>query len=347
MNRKIRSSNEIDMKCYLHIGTEKTATKTIQSFLHLNREKLLKYGTIFTKSAGTHNNIKLPLAAYNLTRRDELTRIYGINSPKTRQTNRQKLIRKLKNEINNLHGESVLFSSEHIQSRLITLKEIRRLKSILNELGIEDITIIIYLRKPADLANSLYSTAVKYGSLDDSPPPPSQKYFQNICNHRRTLRKFQSVFRNSTIIPRLFIFNELKGGSILTDFCETCGLPWQTDFIIPENQNESLSILGIEILRRINKQLPYIINVKLNKQRLKNLHYIQENYSVQKYIMPENICQQYISVFQNSNQWVRKTYFPDRNSLFPLTNIPEEIRTDLPSEKNDEIANELITRGDG
>jgi len=80
---------------------------------------------------------------------------------------------------------------------------------------------------------------------------------------------------------------------------------------------------------------------------LKNLHYIQENYSVQKYIMPENICQQYISVFQNSNQWVRKTYFPDRNSLFPLTNIPEEIRTDLPSEKNDEIANELITRGDG
>lgn len=61
------------MKCFLHIGTEKTATTTIQSFLSLNRKRLREYGYFYPESIGFLNHSSLSIAAYELTKRDDLT----------------------------------------------------------------------------------------------------------------------------------------------------------------------------------------------------------------------------------------------------------------------------------
>jgi len=143
------------MKCYLHIGTEKTATKTLQSFLYINKEKLAGYGFGYTKSAGLIDDRKLPVAAYDLHRRDDHTRMANINSDEDLHNYQQKIISDLKKEIKEISLPNIIFSSEHIQSRLKSAGEIQRLKDILSALGFNDISVIVYLRNPADIANSL------------------------------------------------------------------------------------------------------------------------------------------------------------------------------------------------
>ena len=87
------------MKCFLHIGTEKTATTTLQNFLHLNRDKFAKYGFLLPKNAGYPNNYKLPILAYNNHRRDDLTNINGIYTEESLIQFQKKINEGLKTEI--------------------------------------------------------------------------------------------------------------------------------------------------------------------------------------------------------------------------------------------------------
>lgn len=60
------------MIAYLHIGTEKTGTTTIQTFLSSNRLLLQKYGYIFPKTIGSNGSQwSFTFLCYNYIRNDE------------------------------------------------------------------------------------------------------------------------------------------------------------------------------------------------------------------------------------------------------------------------------------
>lgn len=333
------------MKCIVHIGTEKTATTTLQSFCNINRKKLYKNKCIYTKSAGNTNNKKLTVAAYNLDRRDHLTRKLGVYTNQELQNLQTKIISNLKQELSELVSpkiSKIVFSSEHIQSRLTTVEEVKRLKTILNDLGFDDISILIYLREPAYIANSSYSTSIKSGSTIASPPPPTDNYYNNICNHKNTLKLFASVFGESSIIPRIFERNELINGSIIDDFLSTIELPNLKDYQLPTNRNESLSMTGIEILRRFNQKIPHFIDSKVNPLRGDIVQYIQKHYADEKYVMSNELFKQYHDAFQASNEWVRKKYFSEKKSLFSPKPCPNETNLDISETQLDLLANLIV-----
>jgi hypothetical protein len=331
------------MKCFLHIGTEKTATSTLQNFFDLNRDELYKFGVIYTEAVGKANNRALPVTAYDLARRDDFTKSKGIYTNKDLSDFQKNMITKLSKELQEKSRKNVeakvIFSSEHIQSRLTNLDEIQRLKEILNGLGLYDISVIIYLRNPAEIANSLLSTVVKSGGLSASPPPPTDKYFANICNHQNTIEKFSSVFGESSLLPRIFHKNEFNNGSILDDFIDATGMPAEASYVIPENRNLSLSITGIEILRRLNKLVPVFIDDKLNPLRANIVSYFEKHFSHPKYIMPSSLFEKYNIYFHDSNEWVRKKYFPDKKTLFHNALCPTESKLNLQDEELNAVVN--------
>jgi hypothetical protein len=154
------------MKCYLHIGTEKTATTTIQKFLNINQKKLATHGLGFSQASGKLNNRQLVIAAFNERHEDVFSRRLTTQSQQGLPVIQKQIIEGLRKEFIEFGKtgiERVVFSSEHIQSRLTHPIELQRLKSILENLGYDDVQIIIYLRNPADLAASLYSTQIKAG----------------------------------------------------------------------------------------------------------------------------------------------------------------------------------------
>ncbi|PIE69247.1 MAG: hypothetical protein CSA21_03060 [Deltaproteobacteria bacterium] len=218
----------------------------------------------------------------------------------------------------------MVFSSEHLQSRLTSIKELERLKTILFNFGISDISVIVYLRRPAELANSLYATAIRSGSLLTSPPPPKDNYFNNICNHKNTIERFASVFGPESIVPRIFRKNDFINESIINDINYIIGNKCIDEYTIPSDANRSISKLGLKILRNINKKIPVFIKNKPNPLRMDVVNYVDKYFSDEKYIIQSSLYIDYDIEFISSDTWVRDNYFPHKEDIFsreiPLKN---------------------------
>ncbi|XOF34625.1 MAG: hypothetical protein ACL93V_04865 [Candidatus Electrothrix sp. YB6] len=330
------------MKCILHIGTEKTGTTSLQEFFHQNREILSRNGYLYTKSAGLRNNRLLSLAAYDSERRDAFTKSLRICCEQDLIQYQNATIKALKGELKQAQGiHTVIFSSEHFQSRLQTDEEVSRLKIILNDLGLYDISIVVYLRPPADIANSLYTTYVIFGGTEAHPPGPENEYWHNVCDHRATLTRFRNQFGTETVIPRIFSTIELVNGSILDDFAEIIGLSLaQEKYVIPMRQNESIPTLALEIIRRINKAIPPLTeDQQPNELRGNIILYVLSNLKDgETYSMPMDLRQQYEDTFREGNEWVRSEYFPSRQKLFEPKRISRTGSCSLSASELDQVA---------
>lgn len=326
------------MKCYLHIGTEKTATTTLQNFLHLNRGLLSSFGITYTKSMGLTNNWMLPVAAYDLDRRDNFTEENCLASNEALENYQHGIICELADELQRVSQPVVVFSSEHIHSRLTNIDEIQRLKDILVSFGVEEFSVVLYLRNPAELVNSLYSTAVKYGSAVGCPPPPENEYYQHICNHKNSIKNFVAVFGPEALKPRIFEDRELKNGSIIEDFLRLIGAPWTEEYLLPDNSNEGMSALGLALLNRFNKQVSGRVNTNHEIVRDDIIKFFETNFIGDKYSMPRKLYQEYDKAFADSNEWVRKNWFPEKEYLFSKKRYPGEVDLQLTNEELDKLA---------
>lgn len=321
------------MKCFLHIGTEKTGTTSIQKFFSINREKLASDGYYYLNSLGSPNNRLISIIAYHEKRRDSFIRNKGISSDEELKNYQNKLIEELKKEIAALPSNAkVIISNEHIQSRLTRLDEIEKLKAVLKSVGLNDIELILYLRNPAETANSLFSTSIKSRGVLLDVPSPTQKYFNNICNHKETIKKFASIFGEDKLSVRLFRKDKLKNESLISDVLALIGITKSEEsFVIPKPQNEGLSLLGLLILQRLNKSLPL-------KQKQVALKLVSKNFSQPKFVMKSSIFEEYNAFFKESNEWVRKHFFPEEKELFP-TIIPEESKLEIHEKDLESISN--------
>ena len=204
-------------------------------------------------------------------------------------------------------------------------------------IGVTDVSVIVYLRRPAEIANSLYSTALKVGHISDSPQPPTNYYIENICNHRNTLEKWGSVFGKTAIVPRLFEKDALKNGSIIYDLLNEIGLSIDHSDILPKNANKSLSRTGVDLLKRLNHMIPRLIDDQINPVRDNLASYFEKYFTGDKYVMAKHLYEEYDLAFRESNEWVRKLYFPERKTLFEES-IPEETIQQIPEAELDRIA---------
>lgn len=314
------------MKCYLHVGVEKTGTTTVQEFLHLNRELLTRRGCLFTSVAGERNNWKLPVAAYDHDQRDDLTRLAAIVSDSDLADFRHQLEAGLSTAIENARGNgcrSVIISSEHLQSRLQTDTSLKRLASILEAVGITEVVVVVYLRDPAALVGSLYSTIVKSGSTGVRPPGPDDAYFNRACNHRQTLEQFAATFGAGAVVPRIFEPETLVGGSIIDDLLDVVGMDAAgaegADLARPPQLNERLSTTAVEVLRRVNHFIPLVVDGATNPARAGLVEILEGIDWGSKYRVDAETARQYSEAFAESNEWVRSRYFPDRPRLFACT----------------------------
>jgi hypothetical protein len=312
------------MKCYLHIGTEKTGTTTLQKFLALNRDLLESMGYFYPHTLGNTNHLKLPLMGYEGYRPDDLMRLQDIYSDQDHQHLKKRTLSALQRELRQAASPSIILSSEHVQSRLRTTQEIQRLKEFLLQAGTREVVVIVYLRDPAELANSLYSTSVKCGATQSAPPPPgeSEKY-DRICNHKQTLENFSLVFGKEFVIPRVYAPREFEQKSVVCDFMGVVGLPSTAEYRYPRNANPTISAVGLELLRRVNQKLPATVQDKVTLQEKPNPlrgnidKYFERYFSTsEKYVMPQELYKLYDETFEASNQYVREHWFPEREILF-------------------------------
>src|SRR5438045_23824 len=114
--------------CFLHIGTEKTGTTSIQNFLSKNRSRLEQQGILYPRSPGNQNHTALAVYALRPGKQGGIRRSSGVSSPKQVPRFRERLSTELDEEVATSGSSIMIFSNEHLSSRLLTETEIERVK---------------------------------------------------------------------------------------------------------------------------------------------------------------------------------------------------------------------------
>ncbi|EAK3014639.1 hypothetical protein C0956_07075, partial [Campylobacter coli] len=344
------------MTAYVHIGTMKTGTSSIQNFLYLNRSLLQKqnyYYPISIKNIGRLNDHNPFAHKFNtlLNKTDDL-KIFS------------REFKNLNNEIKMCNCDKIIISMENVQWLLNSQQKIKYFYDFLIYI-FDNIKIIVYLRDVAELFISMCSQAIKDDSHLDYHflYPYQNKKSKILSDYKQTLQWWGEIFGKENLIVRLFNKNEFYRGDLLKDFIYSVDLKWDEKFQIPIKENETLDLIGFELLSRVNRLKPFMF-----KSRYFDIvEYFDRNctnvkqYSHLKFQPPKEIMQSYINYFEESNEWVRKEFFPHKERLFSkkdLTDYKEnyelkemkpeywdkiaEFIADIVSTKNQNIADKTI-----
>ena len=158
-----------------------------------------------------------------------------------------------------------MFSNEHLSSRLSGPDALVRLKDLLS-LITDDVTVVLYLRNVEDFVVSTYSTAVKCGetkSIGD--------FCQDLSLFRyqfdKVITNWSAIFGAENLVIREFSRSALVNGDIFDDFASVIGMEYDKSRLNLKSENESLTHLQAEFLRRFNMREPLIKDGAYNKAR--------------------------------------------------------------------------------
>ena len=153
------------MRLVLHIGTEKTATKSIQEFLSLNRDALFAQGVVLSRVLHAPSNVRLPIWC---NRGQDFSDILNNVTPRLSEASLERIITdweaQFRAEVDSLHRQAqvMIVTSEHLHSRVTSPIALRRLSDLVSSL-FDEVEIVCYFRDQASLLASAYSAAVQMG----------------------------------------------------------------------------------------------------------------------------------------------------------------------------------------
>lgn len=300
----------------LHIGTEKTGTTSIQEFLALNRADLAAQGLHVPEFLGARTHRWAAYMAEDVARIDGFSRQIGLaDDADKRQARKQEIRAQLEEEVA-LHPHARwLISSEHLQSRLTTPEEVERLAAILHPL-FSDIQILIYLRHPLSTAISYWSMRVKGGAPLLALGEPGS-FGHHICDHRGILERWRAAFPSAAFTVRLFERQSFVAGDLIRDFCDASGVDWRPDQQMPPRLNETLSYQALRLLARINERVPRWLDGRINPNRAALASSFLESFATfPPYCPSRSELMRYSAHYRDSEEWVRATFFPERNGLW-------------------------------
>jgi hypothetical protein len=210
---------------------------------------------LYPHAPGHTNHIKLAALAMDDARGDAMQVMAGIQSPDDAVASRADFLDALTREISESGCETMLLSNEHCSSRLSRAEEVVRLRDLISPLA-ENIAVVVYLRRQDEGVLSMYSTALRSGSVQRLEFP-AERVIAAKFDFEMLLRRWAKVFGKENIVARLF--NHLHNGNILDDFVNAAALPDGIDWSQPEERlNSRLNARQAEYLRILNAFLPNV-----------------------------------------------------------------------------------------
>lgn len=307
----------------LHIGKEKTGTTYIQKKIAANRSVLSSLGLVDAgKEFGNGDHCWITILGYEEKQNDDVTLNLQINknSDFLRKLKIQSRQKDLLHFSQNHSGQTLISSSEHMSSRLTSMNQLERLHNALKP-AFDEVIVLVYLRDPLESAVSLWSTALKSGSRLKDLPKPCNHYWNNCCNHKRTLQVWAEVFGFDNVYPRVYEFACSHPQGLFGDFMDACNVRFSFSKTSPQGidkrSNKKLTLPAMRVLGRINEKfLDLNSDFQFRSLRSRVVSMLEEDCGdFQDFLPSSAIAEEYRSAFLESNKWVQRTYFGDCNSL--------------------------------
>jgi hypothetical protein len=234
----------------LHIGTEKTATTSLQEFFRLNQEQLSTQGIWYPSDESLdycHRGGHFPLAASLMEERPEFI-------SKEKYFEAEQLFKQLISDFDLRDEDTLLLSAEHFSSRCSRFDITLTLSQLLAGL---DVKILVYLRPQQEMLISAYSTLIRRGgkqSLAEARQRwlrPHSLYF----NHLIMLESWLENFSRESVAVRIFQEQVLVEGDIHADVMDYLGIELPSPKY-PERLNTPISKELVDFLYLANQHFP-------------------------------------------------------------------------------------------
>ncbi|MEB3334024.1 MAG: hypothetical protein VKP70_03470 [Cyanobacteriota bacterium] len=315
----------VEKNLVLHIGTEKTGTTSLQKLFAINRELLGEAGIYIPDFFGKFNHRLAEYAFEDDGRNDAFTKSLGVFKNLQAKQKLKAEIRDLwRARVSEVSAQTWIVSSEHFQSRLLSVEEVGNLWHFLSAIY-DTITVVVYLRDPVQAAFSSLSTAIKCGRKKVAMGSPGDD-FDNNCNHQKFLERWLAVVPRECMQVRLFDRQHFLDGDLYRDFFGTSRLDYLDGVELPARENESLSYPALRMLALVNSRIPNHVKNRQNELRGNITRHLSNYCSDYSSILPTmDKVDEFDHYYRQSNDYVRENFFPDlQGRLWSLPRTVDE-----------------------
>lgn len=336
MSTSPRSTAPLRRAAVIHIGDRKTGSTTIQRFLDHNKETLAADGRIVSDAA-YKRSYHSALTCYALA--DDVfdvgaRRHWEIATTQAVADFRERFAAALRAEAEAAPaGATLLFSHEDLFR--LPSQDVSRLAALLRSV-FDDVAIVVYLRRQVDRDASEYGQILKAGHTGED--------LLNHCasDYDDLLGRWSDAFGAAALKPRIFEPGAFVGGDLIDDFCAVAGLGDAGRFERVAAANESLSVVAQDFLRAFNTVcsrrdgFPHGVVVRA----------LLQEFAGSGRLPSRKDAAAHMERYRQSNERVRKRWFPDRAALFnaDVSRFPERAAAASTLEETAPIVLRLLQR---
>lgn len=302
---------------YIHIGTSKTGTTTIQTYCGINREQLKSKGVLF------------PIMPYHYDRITEnrnghflYATIYE-NGVRNKEKEKQVLKQELDYIVDCFKDyDNVLLSEESIWWATATRR--KSLWKYLQEHSQQNnyqVKIIVYLRRQDQFMMSRYNQIIKTDTGGGTQR--FYEYFKDmngkykcVMNYRQRLDYMAKFFPKENIVVKRFDRSYFYNGDLNADFLHILGVEIDDTFAeLPKDENLGISVQSGELKRVLNRlgTMTFAENQKL-LQMLNECEELLPKREVS--IMTTEHIEKFMKKFIDDNESIAVDYIGDGKPMF-------------------------------
>ena len=290
---------------YIHIGTGKTGSTAIQSFMAKNRNVLSdKYGLLYPETAlylNKHRAIDLNARRNDLDARDKI----------------KLLIDSLNNEIMETPCPIIVISDEDfpgLSKDEVTFYRDNIHKDI-------DVKFIVYLRRQDEFLESWFNQIVKTGSYNSDIKNLKETLVEKgVFDYMSLIEMWESVLGKDSAVVRVYEKDSFFGGNIFSDFMNVFDIDYDGLEVPEKDPNPSLTRDKILLLRKFsNNGLRDLIDNNFIEHLIK----LNPELGDEKLVLSPSERKKFLSSYSGVNSRVALKYLK-RDTLFLNVEVNDE-----------------------
>lgn len=309
---------------WLHLGMPKTGTTALQSFLRNNARALsdigLRYMEAGRRRPDTEDRPKVShnMMAFHMNQSDQPMDAF-----------REAMACEYE-----VHGDKACL----VSSEMFYTADLKRLAEVFSEIPAREMRIAFYCRRYSDYFEADYKQRAKNGRL----PPDGSSYIRGKLaqieaepehsTFAGAVSRIRNAFPGVTIIPRLYIRNELRNGNVIDDFLS------QLDIAAPEGCSTELPANPSQ--SRVASEAFGVVTRAIGRKRSRQLRrqIVTDPVMIRRHDVLEPQERAWLDSFlAKADEGFRSEFFPDRDTLFPAIQLStDELR--FRRDTSDEVA---------
>lgn len=313
-------------KLFLHIGTPKTGTSAIQTFLGNNREIFKKKGYCYPDFFVHFDGVGENRNAHFLVQR-------FYQSGKKRDYEKEKSVQDKCFDILLKKLDAfpyVVMSDEGIWNLSEFFEGFwENLYKRISQAG-HELQVIVYVRRQDAYIQSYWAQKVKETSTDSFQDfMEAKKYEKCHLDYEHNLDSISAVIGLQNVTVKVYEKEHYYGGSLLSDFLHIIGLELTDEWKISERTvNQSIAGKSLEIKRILNQVPEFKEKRSFLVEYLREITSKDENASdfSKAVYFKEGQRQQFLELYAKGNEYIAKKYLNNEDGiLFAEVEEKEEI----------------------